>query len=105
MFCQEYERRLLRHFFDFCVSRGLITVEPGKPVDCMLRYDGIDVRKTDWARAVPDPQAFFVDAQKYIAEKSGFQMVITEKPYAPSPLEAQIEAEAARTTFLKFGGK
>ena len=74
--------------------RGLITVEPGKPVDCMLRYDGIDVRKTDWARAVPDPQAFFVDAQKYIAEKSGFQMTITEKPYAPSPLAAQIEAEA-----------
>ncbi len=106
MFCQEHERRLLRHFFDFCVKRGLITVERGKPVDCMLRYDGIDVRKTDWARAVPDPQAFFVDAQKYIAEKSGgFQMAITEKPYAPSPLEAKIEAEANRMTFLKFGGK
>ena len=108
MFCQEHERRLLRHFFDFCVERGLLTVEPGKPVDCMLRYDGIDVLKTDWARAVPDPQAFFVDAQKYIAEKSGFEMVITEKPYAPSPLAAQIEAESDldnRTTFLKFGGK
>jgi hypothetical protein len=97
MFCQEHERRLLRHFFDFSVERGLLTVEPGKPVNCMLRYDGIDVLKTDWARAVPDPQAFFVDAQKYIAEKSGFQMAITEKPYAPyapSPLAAQIEAES-----------
>jgi len=52
MFCQEHERRVLRHFFDFCVERGLITLEPGKPVDCMLRYDGIDVRKSDWARAV-----------------------------------------------------
>jgi hypothetical protein len=94
MFCQEHERRLLRHFFDFCVERGLITVEPGKPVDCMLRYDGIDVLKTDRARAVPDPQAFFVDAQKYIAEKSGFKMAITEKPYAASTLAAQIEAES-----------
>ena len=94
MFCQEYERRLLRHFFDFCVERGLLTVEPGKPVNCMLRYDGIDVRKTDWARAVADPQTFFEDAQRYIADKTGFQITITEKPYAPSPLAAQIEAEA-----------
>ncbi len=36
VFCQEHERRLLRHFFDLSVERGLITVEHGKPVDCML---------------------------------------------------------------------
>jgi hypothetical protein len=92
-FCQEHERRLLRHLFDYLVQRGVIVVREFEPIKCMLRYDGIDVLKEDWAR-VSDRQAFFAEAQQYIAAKSGFQMTLTEKAYMPSPLAEQIEHES-----------
>jgi hypothetical protein len=93
-FCQEHERRLLRHLFDFLVQRGVLIEREFEPVKCMLRYDGIDVLKADWVRAVSDAKTFFAEAQQYIADKTGFQMTLTEKAYMPSPLAEQIEYES-----------
>jgi hypothetical protein len=93
-------------FFSWCwpsattttEERRRSTYEPGKHVDCMLRYDGIErerklisiVRRN--CLTIPTRHDG-IDVLKTDG-KSGFQMAITEKPYAPSSLAAQIEAES-----------
>ena len=37
--------------------RGLITVKPGKPINYLLRYDGIDVLNTNPSRSISLAQA------------------------------------------------
>lgn len=92
-FCHEHERRALLHFFDFLGAKGILDVFK-QPVKCMLRYDGIDILKVDFAKS-GDPDSLFAEAQAYIASKTGLQLQVTEKRYPLiSPLAEQIENEA-----------
>jgi len=75
-FCAEHERCVLKLMFDFLVTIGLINIEK---VECMLRYDGIDLPLASLdGKDIGDVLNRMSD---YVFKHSGFKLMMTEKAY------------------------